>query len=306
MKIVVTGGAGFIGSHITELLCNKRHNVVVVDDLSFGYESFVDKRATFIHGNIGDEKLMKRTLKGADIVVHLAASSIIKFSYENPLSYFENNLLNGIKLLEVMRYNNVKKIINSSTAAVYGNPKKVPVQENDQKKPLNTYGASKLAFEEALRAYYHAYGIESVSLRYFNAFGPRDEQKPATRAVPMWIKAVIADKPVEMYWGGKQKRDYIFVKDIAQAHIDVLNVRGLHYYNIGSGNGVVMKNIAKTIEKIAGRKLQTIDKGERKGDPAKLVADISRIKKEVGWEPKISLEEGLRETYNYYKSIAYN
>ncbi|HVA96943.1 MAG TPA: GDP-mannose 4,6-dehydratase [Candidatus Acidoferrales bacterium] len=306
MKIVVTGGAGFIGSHITELLCDKKHSVKVIDNLSFGYERFIDNRAQFIKGDINDEKLLKRVLKGADAVVHLAASSIIKFSYDNPLSYFENNLINGVKLLDAMRINRVSKIINSSTAAVYGNPRTIPVKEDDFKEPMNTYGASKLAFEEALCAYYHAYGIDSVSLRYFNAYGPRDEQKPATRAVPMWMKAIITNKPVEMYWNGKQIRDYIFVKDIAKAHIDVLKLRGLHYYNIGSGNGIMMKNIITTIEKIAGKKLKTIDKGERKGDPAKLVADISKIKREVSWEPRTTLFEGLQKTFEYYNQTLSN
>src|SRR5579859_6922656 len=168
MKIVVTGGAGFIGSHITETLCDLGHDVVVVDDLSFGHKKFVDKRAGFTKGNIGDISLMNRVLKGADAVIHLAASSIIKFSYEDPVSYFHNNLTNSIQLLEAMRKADVKKIIYSSTAAVYGIPEKIPVKEDDLKNPINAYGASKFAFEHALSAYYYAYGMESVSLRYFN------------------------------------------------------------------------------------------------------------------------------------------
>lgn len=301
MKIVVTGGAGFIGSHITELLCDFKHDVVVVDDLSFGYKEFVDKRAKFVKGNISNIVLMRRILKNADAVVHLAASSIIKFSYEDPSSYFQNNMMNGVALLDVMRTQGVKKIIYSSTAAVYGIPQKSPIKEDDPKSPVSVYGASKLAFEEALGVYYRAYGIDSVSLRYFNAYGPRDEQNPATRAVPMWIKAILVDKPVEVYWKARQIRDYVYVKDIAQAHVDVLSKKGCLTYNIGSGKGVVMKDIMKYIERFTGRKLRVIDRGERKGDPQKLIADTSKIKNEIGWQPQVSLEEGLQKTIDYYR-----
>lgn len=303
MKIVVTGGAGFIGSHITELLCDLNFDVLVVDNLSFGYKNFVDKRAVFVEGNVGDKKLMRQVLRGADAVIHLAASSIIKFSYEDPESYFQNNLINGVALLDAMREEKVKKIIFSSTAAVYGIPTNTPINEDDPKNPINAYGASKLAFEEALKAYYHMFGIESVSLRYFNAYGPRDEQKPATRAVPMWIKAILSDKPVEVYWQAKQIRDYVFVKDIAQAHVSVLSAKGYNIYNIGSGKGVVMKDIINNIENIVGRKLKIIDKGERKGDPNELIADISKIQKEFGWKPKVSLVEGLKQTIVYYQNV---
>ena len=302
MKIVITGGAGFIGSHVTKLLCDLKHDVIVVDNLSFGYRKFVDNRAHFVKGNIGNISLMKRVLKGSDIVIHLAASSIIQFSYEDPVSYFHNNLTNGIILLEAMRAENVRKIIYSSTAAVYGNPKRTPVKEKDTTEPVNAYGASKLAFELALRTYYYTYGIHSVSLRYFNAYGPRDEQQPATRAVPMWVKAILADKPVEVYWQAKQMRDYVYVTDIAKAHVAVLSAKGCITYNIGSGEGVVMKDIIKQIEKIAGKKLKIIDRGERKGDPGKLVADTTKIQKEIGWKPEVSLGEGLKKTIYYYQN----
>jgi UDP-glucose 4-epimerase len=305
MKIVVTGGAGFIGSHVTEALCDLDHEVIVIDDLSFGYKKFIDKRAVFVKGNIGDEKIIRQVLRGTDAVIHLAASSIIKFSYEDPISYFQNNLTNGIILLESMRKEGIKKIIYSSTAAVYGTPKKIPIKEDDPKNPISSYGASKLAFENALSAYYHAYGIESVSLRYFNAYGPRDEQKPATRAVPMWIKAILADKSVEVYWNAEQIRDYVFVKDIAQAHIDVLSKKGCLTYNIGSGKGIVMKDIIKEIEKIVGKRLKIINKDERKGDPHELIADISKIQKEIGWRPQISLAQGLRKTIEYYNTSSF-
>lgn len=300
-SILVTGGAGFIGSHITELLCDKGYDVTVVDDLRFGYKEFIDKRANFLQISLEDSKAIENALVGVGVVMHLAASSIISFSYVRPLEYFENNLVNGIKLLEAMKKRGVKKIIYSSTSSVYGEPKKVPIKEDDPTNPLNAYAASKLAFEQALISYYHSFGIESVSLRYYNAYGPRDEQKPRTRAVPMWIEAVLDNKPIPWYWQGRQIRDYVYVKDIAEAHIAVMILQGLYCFNIGSGTGVVMGDVFKTLERVVGKKLETVDMGKRKGDPMKSFADISKIKKLVGWEPRVTLEEGLRETFEYYK-----
>ena len=300
-KILVTGGAGFIGSNTVKLLCDYGHSVKVIDDLSFGYEKFVDKRAKFYKASIVDEKILEKALEGVDVVMHFAAFSIIKFSFDNPLSYIENNVINGVKLLESMRNAGVKKIIFSSSASVYGEPKEIPVKEDQIKKPMQPYGASKLAFESILNAYYHSFGIESVSLRYFNAYGPHDEQKPPTRAVPLWIKGALAGKPVKLYWGGKQFRDYVFVKDIAEAHIAVMDLPGCNIFNIGSGSGVIMRDVLEEIVKITGKKLEIIDQGERPGDPMKLVADISMIYKSVGWKPKTNLHDGLVKTIEYYK-----
>lgn len=303
MNILVTGGAGFIGSNVTELLCDIGHKVTVIDNLSFGYKKFVDKRAQFVEGSLQDQGLLQKIMRGKEAVIHLAASSIIKFSYDDPLGYIKNNIVNGVKLLEAMRVNNVKKIIFSSSASVYGEPKHIPIKEEDSKEPLTIYGSSKLAFEQILSSYYYSFGINSVSLRYFNAYGPRDEQQPATRAVPIWIKAVLEKKAIPLFWNGKQRRDYVFVKDMAQAHIDVLSLEGLHYFNIGSGSGVIMLDIIKTIEKISNTKIKIKDLGARPGDPKKLIADISKIKKAVNWEPKVTLEEGLEKTFRYYERI---
>lgn len=297
----MTGGAGFVGSHLTELLCNRGYSVTVVDDLRFGYKKFVDKRAAFFENSIEDAHATEKALEGVDVVMHLAASSIISVSYQKPLEYFENNLVNGLKLLEAMRKSGVKKIIYSSTSSVYGEPTKTPILEDMPTNPLHPYAASKLAFEHALQAYHYSFGIESVSLRYYNAYGPRDEQKPATRAIPMWIDAILRNKPVPWYWQGRQTRDYVYVKDIAHAHLDVLELKGIQCFNIGSGKGVLMRDVFKTLEKIVGRKLKTKDMGERLGDPMISFADISKIRSAVGWVPKVSLEEGLQITFEYYK-----
>lgn len=300
-KIVVTGGAGFIGSHLVELLINKNFSVRIIDDLRFGHKKFIDKRAEFFRVSLANLKKVEKIIAGADAVMHLAASSIIKGSYENPSEYFENNLINGIKLLDAMRRKSIKKIIFSSTSSVYGEPVKTPVSEEDPTHPLNAYAASKLSFEHALVSYYHSFGIQSVTLRYYNVYGPRDEQKPLSRAIPTWVDAILQNKSVPWYWQGKQIRDYVYVTDIAQAHLDVLKLKGLHCFNVGSGKGVYMREVLWALESVIGHKVHTKDLGERKGDPMKSYADITRIQKSIGWSPTVSLLEGLKRTYEYYK-----
>ncbi len=201
-KILVTGGAGFIGSNTVRLLCDMGYDVTVYDNLSFGYKKFVDKRAKFIEGDLLDKKAITKALNGTDKVFHFAAISIIKQSIDDPEKCFNTNISGIINLLEAMRSNEVKYIVNSSSASVYGSPKVIPVAEDSIKEPLQPYGASKLAVESILSSYFHTYGINSASLRYFNAYGPYDEQSPVTRAVPTWIKAVIAKKPIPLYWKG--------------------------------------------------------------------------------------------------------
>lgn len=300
--ILVTGGAGFIGSNVVAFLCDHGYSVRVIDDLSFGYKKFIDPRAKFYESSIANTENLEKALKGVDAVMHFAGSSIIKFSLDNPLSYIENNVVNGVKLLDAMRKVGTKKIIFSSSASVYGEPVLIPIKEDQIKKPMQPYGASKLAFESILSAYYHSFGIESVSLRFFNAYGPRDDQEPATRAVPMWIKEILADEPVKTYWKGRQVRDYVFVRDIAEAHSAVLNLPGCNVFNIGSGTGVVMEDVLEEIMSISGKRLPVIDQGNRQGDPMKLTADISAIYKAVGWKPKVSLHDGLVETIKYYQN----
>ncbi|MBI5140469.1 MAG: NAD-dependent epimerase/dehydratase family protein [Candidatus Vogelbacteria bacterium] len=299
--ILVTGGAGFIGSNIVKLLCDDGHSVRIVDDLSFGFEKFVDNRAKFYKASIANDKVLDEALVGVDTVFHLAASSIIKYSIENPMSYIENNVLNGVKLLESMRRAGVKKIIFSSSASVYGEPEEIPIKESHPKKPMQPYGATKLSFENILQAYYHSFGVESTSLRYFNAYGPSDEQQPVTRAVPTWIKQILNGEPPTVYWSGNQLRDYVFVKDIAQAHLAVAELDGWNVFNIGSGTGILMRDLLQEIFLILGMETKIIDRGERPGDPERLVADISAIYKAVNWRPEVSLHDGMLETVRYYK-----
>jgi len=300
-RVVVTGGAGFIGSNVARLLADQGHEVVILDDLSHGYEHLIDRRCRFIRLSLAEADRLPEALKGATAVMHFAASSIIARSFTNPMEYIENNVVNATNLLEAMRQAGVRKLVFSSSASVYGEPERIPVREDDSKRPLQMYGATKLAFEEVLHAYHSSFGISSVSLRYFNAYGPGDLQQPVTRAVPRWIQAALTDRPLRMYWKGEQYRDYVFVDDIARAHIEVLPLEGYHVFNVGSGDGILMKDVAGRLGEITGRQLTIEDAGERPGDPMRLVADVSRIREAVGWEARTPLREGLAEAVRFYE-----
>ncbi len=300
--ILVTGGAGFIGSNTTRLLCDQGYQVIVFDNLSTGYKKLVDNRANFIRGDLLKENEITKALKGVDRVFHFAASSFIQATIDDPVGCFQNNIMATVNLLEAMRKNKIRYLVNSSSASVYGEPEMVPVSEDSKKQPLQPYGASKLAVENILSSYHHAFGINSTSLRYFNAYGPQDEQLPITRAVPNWIKQVLTNQPISLYWKGKQLRDYVFVEDIAKAHLAVMNLDGYNYFNIGSGEGILMRDLLESIFKAIGRRTNIIDLGERPGDPTRLVADLTKIRKVVGWEPSFSFDLGIKQTVDYYKS----
>jgi len=303
MKALVTGGAGFIGSNLSQLLCDEGHQVVVLDDLSSGHRQLVDQRAELVEGAIEDSKLLSEILPGIEVVFHLAATSTITYSLTNPRKYFENNFINGVILLEAMKKADVGKIVYSSSASSYGNSDERPLKENDLTEPINPYGASKYSFEHVLSSYHRCFGINSVSLRYFNVYGPNDEQKNNTRAVPKWVRAALQNKPLTLYWKGEQKRDYIFVRDIVLANLmAALNCNGFDVYNVGNGRGVWMKDIVKKLEEIVGRELTIEDAGERPGDPKFAMADISKIKEKLGWHPTIDLETGLKITVDYFKT----
>lgn len=302
MRVFVTGGLGFIGSHVVDRLIEEGNSVTIFDNLSSGKEKFLNKNARFIKGDLKDMENLKKVIARHDSVIHMAAEISIKDSIENPKDFLEKNIGYIINLLEAMRENDIKNIVFSSSAAVYGETGDRSAREDDPKLPIQAYGASKVAGEAIISAYCNSFKMNSVCLRYFNVYGPRDEVEPVTRAVPNWIKSSIKKKPLTLYWEGKQIKDYIFVKDVAIAHLVALeNCRGIRVYNIGSGEGNPMTDILKSVVKASGEEQEVINLGERKGDPHRLVADISRIKEELGWEPQYALDQGISETFDYYK-----
>lgn len=304
MRVFVTGGAGFIGSWVVKVLLQEGHQVTVFDNLSTGFAKQVPAGAKLMRGDIRRKSEIIKALLGHDAVIHLAAKTLVPESVQKPAEYFEVNLGGGVNVLEAMRETGIKKIVHSSTAAVYGIPKRVPIREDDPKFPINPYGATKLALETMLHTYHANYGFDVTMFRYFNPFGPGENHDPETHAVPNFIKATLAGKPIPLYWEGEQARDFFYVEDIAEAHVLGLKQKGFHYYNLGSGKATKVIDLVRAIFVITGTKTEIEDLGKRAGDPPQLLASIAKVKKELGWVPKTNLVTGLKNTISSVKENA--
>lgn len=300
MNILVTGGAGFIGSHVTKLLLDSGHEVIVVDNLSCGKRENVDSRAQFIEADI--RSIPDSAFKKVDLVIHMAGLIVVPESVEDPIKYADNNVIGTIDLLESMRKNGVKKIIFSSSACVYGMPDTLPIKEDAAVRPDNPYGASKAAIEAFLQAYNANFSFDVTILRYFNPYGPGEMHEPETHAIPNFIKAALAKKPIPLYWNGEQVRDFIYIEDLVRAHVDVITQTGFNVFNIGTEKGVVVKEVLDEIFSILGYKVPIDDLGKRPGDVQANYASSEKLKKAVGWQAKVDLKEGLKKTIDFYRS----
>jgi UDP-glucose 4-epimerase len=302
MKVLVTGGAGYIGSVVTEELLNDGHETIVYDNLIKGHREAVDRRARFVDADLMDTDTLRRALTDNQIeaVIHMAAHSLVGESVEKPAKYFENNLVAGLNLINTMRDCSVKKLVFSSTAATYGEPEKQPIEESDPTAPTNPYGESKLAFERALRWYEQAYGLRYASLRYFNAAGASkqfgEQHDPETHLIPLILQAANGTRADVQIFGddystrdGTCVRDYIHVIDLARAHVAALNILDERsaVYNLGCGGaGYTVKEVIDTAREVTGRDIATRTVKRRAGDPAVLIASSDKIKHELGWSPK--------------------
>lgn len=320
-KILVTGGAGYIGSHTVKLLQESGREVLVLDNLSTGHASAVT--CPLIVGDLSDKALLNKIFTEYEIeaVVHFAASLIVEESVRLPAKYFENNVTNGLNLLNAMTSHGIDKIIFSSTAAVYGEPHYVPVDENHPKVPINPYGESKLMFEKILKWYEKAYALSSISLRYFNASGASldsslgENKEEVTHLIPRVLKVASRHLDSLSVYGndyptsdGTAVRDYIHVLDLATAHLLALDKldkdAGCFSYNVATGKGYSVKEVACTAMEITNRMIPLQYEARRVGDPAILIADASKIKSELGFEPKHSdLETILSSTWNWHKKL---
>ncbi len=302
MKVIVTGGAGFIGSHITKILLDKGHEVRVIDNLSRGFRELVDSRADFQNEDLKNQKKITVLIKGYDAVIHLGNYIVVPESVDNPVEYTENNVVNTVKLLESMKEAKVGKIIFSSSATVYGDPEKLPLKEDD---PIgvqtNQYGASKVAMEAFISTYHNLYNFDVAILRYFNPYGPNELHKPETHAIPNFIISALKKEPIPLYWKGEQIRDFIYVGDLAEAHVDLLKVSGLQIFNIGTENGTKVKDVVRTILKIVGYEVPIEDLGSRAGDARATFASSEKLEKATGWKAKTSLDKGLEKTVEFYR-----
>lgn len=302
MKILVTGGAGFIGSHICRLLLDEGHTVLVYDNLVNGHLESVDSRALFLEGDLKDSKRLAGALKGVEAVIHMASLALVPESVKKPLLYAENNINGTVILLEAMRESGVKKIVFSSSCTVYGNPEKLPITEDFPISAVSPYGATKVANEAFITSYHHLHGFDVVLLRYFNPYGPGEIHEPETHAIPNFIKAALAKKPLPLYWNGQIIRDFIYVEDLARAHIAPLKLSGLHSFNVGTEKGVKVIDVINIISDILGYGLEVEDLGERVGDAPAMYASSKKLNKATGWKAKTNLKQGLEKTIDYFKN----
>lgn len=303
MKILITGGAGFLGSAVSKQLLDQDHQVTIYDNLITSHKENVDPRAIFIEGDITDQDHLEKILPGMEVVIHMASLLSVNESVSQPLRYAENNILGSIKLLEAMRKTGVKKIIFSSSATVYGYPKQedLPVTEAAPVLAYNPYGATKVAIENIMHCYHQLHGFDVAVLRYFNPYGPDPDYDNKTLAIPNFIKKGLKHQPIPLYWKGEQLRDYIFIEDLAAAHISVLGLDGWQVFNVGCNKGIKTIEIVDTLSKILGYKLEIEDLGERAGDVHALYASSQKLEKATGWKAKVGLEEGLTQTVEWFK-----
>lgn len=305
MAILVTGGAGYIGSVTVELLRSKGESVVVLDDLARGHRGALDANIPFYQGKVGDRGLVARIASEHQIesCIHFAALTFVGESVQNPAMYFENNVEQGVALFGALERAGVRRVVLSSTAAVYGDPERVPIVERDRQWPANPYGWSKFFLERLLESYDTAYGMKSVSLRYFNAAGATEHHgehhDPESHLIPNVLAAAAGDKQEISVFGEKYPtpdgtpiRDYIHVADLADAHIRALEHlrRGgaSDHMNLGTGDGYSVLEVIETARTVTGRPIPIRKEPPRAGDPARLIADPTRAKTVLGWAPTSS------------------
>lgn len=315
MAVLVLGGAGYIGSHTVYALCEAGREVVVVDNLETGHQEAVHEKAAFYQGDISDTAFLHHVLRRESIdgVIHFAAYSIVAESMRDPLKYYENNVCKTKKMLEVLLESGVQDVVFSSTAAVYGEPNRVPISEQDPTEPTNPYGATKLAMEQMFRWVANTGNLRFVSLRYFNACGAHQDGKigeahpTETHLIPLLLQVANGKRDAVAVFGcdyptqdGTCVRDYIHVADLADAHIlalDYLKDGGKSdIFNLGNGVGFSVKEVIETARRVTGHAIPVQISERREGDPARLVASSQKAKNVLGWKPRYHQMEEMVET----------
>lgn len=324
MRILVTGGAGYIGSHMVKMLIEQDFEVVTFDNLSGGHRDAV-VGGELIVGDLGDRACLERLFKSRsfDAVMHFASLIQVGESVREPARYYRNNVTGTLNLLDAMTAHNVRCLVFSSSAAIFGEPEYTPIDEDHPKRPVSPYGFSKWSVEQMLEDYDHAYGLKSVSLRYFNAAGADpdgllgERHEPETHLIPLVLRAATGRQPTVSVFGddyptadGTCVRDYIHVVDLCEAHLLALNylVRQSgrsQAYNLGSSQGYSVREVIETAERVTGRQVPVETASRRPGDPAVLVADARRAVAELGWRPRYeNLEIIVRHAWNWEQLIA--
>jgi len=309
MNVFVTGGAGYIGSVCVEELLNAGHQVTVFDNLSEGHRAAVDPRARFIEGCLSDRALVQESLacSKAEAIIHFAANAIVSESMTNPSKYFRNNVAFGLNLLDAAVECRVRKFVFSSTCATYGMPERLPITEDLPQQPINPYGESKLMFEKMLKWYRQIHGLEFVGFRYFNAAGASarfgEHHKIESHIIPNILQVVLGQKTHVDIFGtdyptpdGTCIRDYIHIIDLAAAHIQALVPGKQGFFNLGNGGGYSVRQVIQACEKVTGKKIATVEKPRRPGDPPRLVAAAQQARNVLGWNPSYPKLEDIVAT----------
>jgi UDP-glucose 4-epimerase len=305
-KAIVTGGAGFIGSHIAEELANKGYHVIVIDDLSTGklanIEPLLKKGAVeFVRGSITDLPLLQKLFKGITYVFHEAAIASVPQSLENPLASHEVNVTGTLNVLLAARDNKVKKVVYASSCAIYGNEPTLPKREDMAPDPQSPYAVNKLAAEYYCEVFHRVYGLPTVALRYFNVYGPRqDPDSQYAAVIPKFIQKALDGKAPVIYGDGEQSRDFVFVKDVVAANLLAADSKANGVFNIGTGESISMNALADTIIRLSGKTITPIHEEPRSGDVRHSLADISKAKI-FGYKPKYNLKERLQETVRSFE-----
>ena len=316
MKILLTGGSGYIGSVTTELLCDDGHEVVVFDNLERGHREAVDPRARLVVGDLREPLAIREAMAAAkpDAVVHFAAYALVGESMQEPHKYFENNVGGGLNLLDAMLRVGVRKIIFSSTCATYGQPEVMPMTEELPQRPTNPYGESKLMFETALRWEQERRGLRPVFLRYFNACGATEkygeDHDPETHLIPNVLKVALGQAPAVPVFGddyptpdGTCIRDYIHIVDLARAHILALEKDVVGAFNLGTGTGFSVKQVVETCREATGHPIPVALSPRRPGDPACLVAGAAKARDVLGWKPRHpDLKTIVQHAWNWHRA----
>lgn len=320
MSVMVIGGAGYIGSHTADLLNKRGHEVVIFDSLELGHRGAVEiVGVPFVHGDYGDLAALNRAIRehNVDAVMHFGAYASVGESVVSPAKYYESNIGRGLTLLRAVLDNGISHFIFSSSAATYGEPTILPIPEDHPQKTTNPYGETKLMYERFLKDYDHAYGLKSVSLRYFNAAGADpdgrlgEDHTPELHIIPLVIDAALGRRPDIKVFGtdwdtrdGSCLRDFVHVTDLADAHIRALeylrNGGATNAYNLGNSYGSTVLEAIQATEKVAGKKVTVVPSPRRPGDPGRLVASCDKIKAELGWEPQFpDIETIIRHAYTW-------
>jgi len=302
MKYVITGGAGFIGSHITKALVEQGHNVTILDNLNTGKEKnleLIKKKINFVKGDILDNKLLEEIMVDIDGVFHQAALASVQDSFSKPDEYHDVNVNGTENILKLAKKNDFK-VVYASSSSVYGNPEKIPIEESDSKNPINPYAKTKLRKEE-LAVKYSKIGVKVIGLRYFNVFGKGQSEEYAG-VLKLFLERIRDGLPPKINGDGTQFRDFVFVEDVAEANIMSMKSEVNHeFFNVGTNTSITILDLAKTIIKFSGLNIEPIFGPSLKGDVMKTIADISLIKEKIGWEPKVMLESWINEIISLKK-----